>query len=72
MTDTEQLADTMELGRESRLAIALELLKARRFIAACRVHRKSLPWRVRDLLEARYPEREFGPPPDPTLSERLI
>ena len=72
MTDAEQLAATMELGHESRLAIALELLKARRFITACRRHRRRLPWQVRDLLEARYPERELDPPPDPTLTAALL
>ncbi|TAK45230.1 MAG: hypothetical protein EPO27_10445 [Betaproteobacteria bacterium] len=72
MTEAEQLADTMELGRASRLAIALELLKARRFIAACRRRRNSLPWQLRDLLDARYPDRDFGPPPDPTLSPPLL
>ncbi len=72
MTDIEQLADTMELSRDTRLVLARELLKARRFIAACRRRRSRLPWQVRDLLDARYPERDLAPPPDPTLSPPLL
>lgn len=72
MTEAEQLAIEMETSETARLQYARELLKHRRFVAACRSYRRSLPTRLKHLLDARYPERDLAPPPDPTLVERLI
>lgn len=50
MTNVEQLAMQMEFDADSRRRLALELIKARTVIGACKRHHTRLPHQVQTAL----------------------